>query len=78
MSVVGSIIDIMTDNLENKVDSTFYRIDIEKQYGKLTDKQWEVVAGEIESMSSFYVWNHIGDFILDDLEDAVANDEKYD
>jgi hypothetical protein len=68
----------MTDKLENKVDSTFYRSEIEKQYGVLTDKQWEVVAGEIESMSSFYVWNHIGDFILDDLADAVAEDEKYD
>jgi hypothetical protein len=68
----------MTDNLENKVDSTFYRIDIEKQYGKLTDEQWLVVAGEIESMSSFYVWNHIGDFILDDLADEVEQDKKYD
>lgn len=64
--------------MENKVDSTFYRIDIENQYGILTDKQWEVVAGEIESMSSFYVWNHIGEFILDDLADAVADDEKND
>lgn len=68
----------MTDNLENKVDSTFYRIDIEKQYGKLTDEQWVAVASEIDSMTSFYVWNHIGDFILDDLADVVAEDAKYD
>lgn len=65
------------DNLENKVDSTFYRIDIEKQFGKLTDQQWKVVASEIESMSSFYVWNHIGEFILDELEQTVEEDTKY-
>lgn len=68
----------MTDNLENKVETTFYRIDIEKQYGKLTDEQWVAVASEIDSMTSFYVWNHIGDFILDDLADVVAEDAKYD
>lgn len=63
--------------LENKVDYTIYREDMERSFGKLTDKEWEVFASELESAFDQQLEN-IASGIADNLEHLVAQDSKYD
>jgi hypothetical protein len=63
--------------LENKVDYTVYREDIEKAFGKLTDKEWEVFSSEIEDAIDKRLEQMSAD-IIDNLEHLVEQDRKYD
>jgi len=63
--------------LENKVDYTVYREDIEKSFGKLTDKEWEVFSSEIEDAIDKRLEQMSAD-IIDNLEHLVEQDRKYD
>lgn len=66
------------DNMENKVDYTVYRQDVENMAGRpLTDKEWEVMASEIEGMLNHYFFNDTP-LLLEDIDYLVEQDSKYD
>jgi hypothetical protein len=73
---VGS--DKMDGMLENKVEHTVYRTEIERMFNRdFTDKEWEVIASEIEGIFIYYVEKDLPD-IIDNLEYLVEQDSKYD
>lgn len=66
------------DNMENKVDYTVYREEVERLAGKeFTDKEWEVLATEIESFIDYAIWQQMWE-IVKELPDLVEQDNKYD
>lgn len=73
MSVVGSIIGTM----ENKVDYTVYKAQVE-DYTKqtFTDREWEVLASDIESFIDYAIWQQITE-LVEELPQSIADDDKY-
>ena len=66
------------DNMENKVDYTIYREEVERLADKqFTDKEWEVLASEIESFIDYAIWQQMWE-IVKELPDLVEQDSKYD
>ena len=66
------------DNMENKVDYTFYRDNIEAHAGRpITDKEWEVVASEIESALDYYFDQEVIR-VWENIDYLVEQDSKYD
>lgn len=63
--------------LENKVEYTFYRDHLERSFGKLTDKEWEVLASELEDAIEASLLELASD-IVDNLPHLVEQDRKYD
>jgi hypothetical protein len=62
--------------MENKVDYTFYRTDVERMAGRsLTDEEWEVMSGEIEYALDYY-FNEDTPRLLEDIDSIVAEDRK--
>jgi hypothetical protein len=75
MSVVAAIMDGM---LENKLEILITRSAIDRDYGlNLTDKQWEVLAVEIDALITGVIETDLPD-IIDNLEYLVEQDSKYD
>ena len=66
------------DNMENKVDYTIYREEVERLADKqFTDKEWEVLASEIESFIDYAIWQQMWE-IVKELPDLVEQDSKCD
>jgi hypothetical protein len=64
--------------MENKVEAVITRDAVESFVGKeLTDKEWEVLASEIEDTMTHYVWADLPS-MMDNLEYNVEQDAKYD
>ncbi len=64
--------------MENKVDYTFTREQVENSVGKsLTDKQWEVMASELEDALNYYLYDEITR-IWEDIDYLVEQDSKFD
>lgn len=63
--------------LENKVTYTVYRDQMETLYGRMTDKEWEVFASEIESAFADELLSLSAE-IHDNLPYLVEQDSKYD
>lgn len=62
--------------MENKVDYTFYRVDVERMAGRsLTDKEWEVLSSEIEYALDYY-FNEDTPRLIEDIDYLVSEDEK--
>ena len=54
------------DNMENKVEYTVTRSDVEAYFTRtFTDKEWETLAGEIESIFSHYLWTDLPMIVQD-------------
>lgn len=62
--------------LENKVEYTVYRDQVEGSFGTLTDRQWEVLASELESRLDVRLEGILSD-IVDELDYLVEQDDKY-
>ena len=72
MSVVGSIIGTM----ENKVDYTFTRKQVEDWADRpITDREWEVMASELESALDYYLGEEIQRLWLD-IDLLIEEDDK--
>lgn len=72
MSVVGSIIGTM----ENKVDFTFTRKQVEDWADRpITDREWEVMSGEIESALEYYLGEEI-ERLWGDIDYLIEQDDK--
>lgn len=79
--------DIFLDNqqqqeynciMENKVDYTVSRHEVETFFSRtFTDKQWEVLASEIESIFYHYLWSDLPS-IVEDIDNLVDQDSKFD
>lgn len=64
--------------MENKVDYTFYRDTVEAHAGRpITDKEWEVVASELEGALDYYFGEELVR-IWDNIDYFVEQDSKYD
>jgi hypothetical protein len=64
--------------MENKVEAVITRDSVESFVGKvLTDKEWEVLASEIEDTMIHYVWADLPS-MMDNLEYNVEQDNKFD
>ena len=64
--------------MENKVEAVITRDAVESFVGKeLTDKEWEVLASEIEDTMTHDVWADLPS-MMDNLEYNVEQDAKYD
>jgi hypothetical protein len=64
--------------MENKVDYTVSRQEVETFFSRtLTDKQWEVLASEIESIFYHYLWTDLP-AIVENLDSLVEQDAKFD
>jgi hypothetical protein len=64
--------------LENKVDMTIHRETIQNVNGQpLTDKEWVVLASEIEGRVDNYL-DELIPTLIEDLEELVNNDEELD
>jgi hypothetical protein len=64
--------------MENKVDYTFTRAGVEKIVGKsITDKQWEVMASELEDALDYY-FNDETPRLWQDIDYLVEQDSKSD
>jgi hypothetical protein len=64
--------------MENKVEAVITRDSVESFVGKvLTDKEWEVLASEIEDTMIHYVWADLPS-MMDNLEYNVEQDSKFD
>ena len=64
--------------MENKVEYTFTKEQVELSVGqKLTDKQWEVMASELEDALDYYFWEEIPR-LWEDIDSLVEQDSKYD
>jgi hypothetical protein len=62
--------------MENKVDYTFTRADVERIVGQaITDKQWEVMASELEDALSYYFADETPR-LWQDIDYLVSLDEK--
>ncbi len=66
------------DGMENKVEYTVYREQLQTLYARVfTDKEWEVLASEIEGMLEYWLETDVPN-IIDNLEYLVEQDSKYD
>lgn len=63
--------------LENKVEYNIYRDTIQRWFGSMTDKEWEVFASEIESAIDEKLMSLSAD-IHDNLAYLVEQDSKFD
>jgi len=64
--------------MENKVDYTVSRHEVETFFSRtFTDKQWEVLASEIESIFYHYLWSDLPS-IVEDIDNLVDQDSKFD
>ena len=64
--------------LENKVDYTVTREEVGNYFSRtFTDKEWEVLASEIENIFYHYLWEDLPG-IIEDLPNIVKEDSKYD
>lgn len=64
--------------MENKVDYTFTRSQVEGIVGKpITDKQWEVMASELEDALDYY-FNDETPRLWGDIDYLVEQDSKFD
>jgi hypothetical protein len=73
MSVVGSIMD----GMENKVSYTVYRDQVENHLDvKLTDREWEVFASDIESFIDYAIWQQMRD-LHEELPQSIEDDEEF-
>ncbi len=64
--------------MENKVDYTFTRAQVENSVGQpLTDKQWEVMASDLEDALNYYLYDEITR-IWEDIDYLVEQDSKFD
>jgi len=67
----------MTDKLENKVEYIVTRAEVDNVFSRtFTDKEWETLAGEIESIFDHYLWSDLPQ-IVTDLPDIMAENAKY-
>jgi hypothetical protein len=67
----------MTDKLENKVDYTITRAEVDNVFSRtFTDDEWTTLAGEIESIIDHYVWSDLPQIVID-LPEIMAEDAKY-
>jgi hypothetical protein len=72
---VGS--DKMDGMLENKVEYTVYRDHVEKHIGAtLSDREWEVLATDIESFIDYAIWQQMAD-LYEELPQSIQEDDKY-
>lgn len=62
--------------LENKVEYTVYRDQVEGSFGTLTDRQWEVLSSEVESRLDGQLENILSS-IVEELDYLVEQDDKY-
>jgi hypothetical protein len=63
--------------LENKVEYVVTRQDVDTFFSRtLTDREWEVLSSEIESIMEHYVWTDLP-MIMEDLPSIIAEDDKY-
>jgi hypothetical protein len=64
--------------MENKVEVVITRDELETLYTRVfTDKEWEVLASEIESLIDYWVQADVP-HIIGNLEHLVSQDEKHD
>lgn len=64
--------------MTNKVDYTFTRQSVESSVGRtLTDKEWEVMASELEDALDYYFYDEIPRLFAD-LDFLVQQDSKFD
>ena len=64
--------------MENKAEYTFTKEQVELAVGQeITDKQWEVMASELEDALNYYFWEEIPR-LWADIETLVEQDSKYD
>jgi PHD/YefM family antitoxin component YafN of YafNO toxin-antitoxin module len=64
--------------MENKVDYTFTRHNVETIVGRaITDKEWEVMSSELEDALDFYFFEEVPR-LFEDIDELVAEDSKYD
>lgn len=64
--------------MENKVDYTFTRQQVEAVIGNpIEDKQWEVLASEIEAALDWYVEQETVN-LWAEIDSLVEEDSKYD
>jgi hypothetical protein len=62
--------------MENKVDYTFTRADVEQKVGQaITDKQWEIMASELEDALGYYFNDEIPR-IWEDIDYLIEQDSK--
>lgn len=59
--------------LENKVSVEFYREFFEKKYRKLSDDEWIAMAEWIESQCETHIWEYVGYYISDLMENDVRD-----
>jgi hypothetical protein len=64
--------------MENKVEYIITRNDLENLYTRVfTDKEWEVLAYEIESLIDYWVEADVPN-IISNLDNLVEQDAKFD
>jgi hypothetical protein len=64
--------------MENKIEMTFTRAEVERIIGvSMLDKQWEVLASELEGALEFYFEDEIPR-LWSDIDYLVSLDKKYD
>jgi hypothetical protein len=64
--------------MENKVDYTFTRKQVSDAVGReLTDKEWEVMASELEDAIDYYFYDEIPR-LFTDIDYLVEQDSKFD
>ena len=64
--------------MENKVDYTFTKAEVELSVGQnITDKQWEVMASELEDALNYYFWEEIPR-VWAEIDNLVEEDSKHD
>ena len=64
--------------MENKVTYTFTRQQVAEALGEtLTDKQWEVMASELEDLIDYYFYDELPR-VWADIDEMVAQDSKFD
>jgi len=65
------------DNLDNRVDITFYREAFEQEFRKLTDEQWVGLSEWIEQQCETSVWNNALYYINNWLDEDIEQDQQY-
>ena len=64
--------------MENKVDYTFTREQVSNAVGRiLTDKEWEIMASELEDLIDYYFYDELPR-VWADIDEMVAQDSKFD
>jgi hypothetical protein len=63
--------------MENKMEYTFTREELERFAKRpVSDREWEVMASEIENLIDFYVYSDLNS-LWDDIDNLIAEDDKY-